>query len=51
MSIFLGRFRSGKIVMQTAVTPTSAPAANDALMTMEHARTYLFEGLLRNGTG
>ena len=50
-SILLGRFRSGKIVMQTAVTPTSAPAANDALMTMEHARTYLFEGLLRNGAG
>ena len=51
---FLHRFRSGKIVMQTsAVTPptSASPAAADALLTMEHARTYLFEGLLQKGAG
>ena len=38
--------------MQTAAVtpPTSAPAV-DALVTMEHARTYLFEGLLQKSAG
>ena len=52
------RFRSGKIVLQSsAVSPNSASpvgptaAAADTLMTMEHSRPYLFEGLLQKGAG